>query len=166
MDFRMAGVSRLKVGDVFEVPLKGKRFAYAQCIYFDREPTHGHGPLMRILDPISTVPLNDAASVALMATAFYAFSGFNTKHVQERVRKLGNVTLSKNEAEPPMLKTTGDLRHRRSSIWFLWTPKGMQEISSLPRKYDRLSNREYVNLLALIERIEKGWRPEHEISEE
>jgi Immunity protein 26 len=161
----MPSVSRLKVGDIFEIPLKKSRFAYAQCIYIDRGPD-GYGPLMRIFDPITKESLDDAESIAQMQTAFYAFSGFNTKHVQERVRKLGNVTLSKKDAEPPMLKTTGDLKRRRSSIWFLWTPKGLQEISSLPRKYDGLSLLQYVNLLALVDRIEKGWRPKDEISEE
>lgn len=53
----MAGL-RVKIGDVFELPLPDGRLAYAQCIHRDKPGEVGFGILVRVLDRLSDVPLS------------------------------------------------------------------------------------------------------------
>jgi hypothetical protein len=155
---------RLVLGDVIEIPLSKRRFAYAQFVFYYRDPP-GWGHLVRVLPGVFTKRPESFADLVkeqeLFSTFFMAAPAVNN----------GDVTIVGNEEIPercrqlPLFKDYNENYETGIKTWFLWDGKETRMIGRLPTEYYDLPDRILMSLKGLVDRIKAGWRPRDEVAD-
>jgi hypothetical protein len=154
---------RLRLGDVLEIPLSRKRYAYVQYVFYHRDPPVW-GYLIRVLPgtysrrPAEFRPLVDGPE------RFVAFCPIGVG------LRLGGWKIVANEPVPdrfeklPLFKAHNRDYHTGYTTWFLRDgPEAKQIGDQLPEEYWDLPNLELVSHDLLVERIERGWLPRDDV---
>jgi hypothetical protein len=155
---------RLVLGDVIEIPLSRRRFAYALFVYYYREPP-GWGHLIRVLPGVFAKRPDSFAELViqpeLFSTFFMAAPAVND----------GDVTIVANEEIPeqcrelPLFKACNRKFETGVKTWFLWDGKETKMIGRLPPEYYDLPMRILMSSKGLVDRIKSGWRPRDEVAD-
>jgi hypothetical protein len=155
---------RLVLGDVIEIPLSKRRFAYAQFAYYHNDPPcFGH--LIRVLPGIFTKRLDSFADLVkeqeLFATFFMAAPAVNAGKVEIVV----NEDISERYRQLPLFKACNVNYETGVKTWFLWDGKKYTKIGRLAPEHCDLPMLELLPTNVLIDYIKSGWRPRDEVAD-
>lgn len=125
---------KIKVGEIFEIPLSDDRRAYGQYVF--RDPKMG--PLIRIFDRISRSPIeieelrNSKPLFPPVLTGLYAA-------ISSGLWKIVGYLPVEDFIYPKFISTNFDLRSGQTGVWYLWDGQRSRLIGSqLPEKYKQL----------------------------
>jgi len=146
---------RFRVGDIFEIPLPDKRYAYAQYLHKDKKYIH----LIKIFDYFTNNNKPNLENIKLSKPLFLpVFTSLGHAVKDENWGIIGNLPVE-NFIFPKFLNTiyyfTG-----KAGVWYLYD--GEKEISlgrELPEEYKNL---EFASLYApdlIVQRIMTGEKP-------
>ena len=161
---RPRSFKRLMLGDVIEIPLSGKRLAYAQYTHYHRDPpVFGH--LIRVLPGLFRKRPDSFAELVQHQERFYAFFPAGPAVHRGWVRIVGHEEIPERCRPFPLFKHTNVIaRPLRPQYWErLWDGKRDIPIDELrPDQYD-LPILQIIPFDVLVERIESGWSPRDEV---
>jgi hypothetical protein len=112
-------MSRLKIGDIFEIPLSNNKKAYGQYIYLDF-----FGPLIRVFNLI--VDVNKQVDIDVITSCKLLFPPVYTGVKAAIKNGMWSVIGNKEIHEfvfPGFVRTFQDLNTGDATIWFLWDGK-------------------------------------------
>lgn len=153
------GVKRVRVGDVFEIPLSNERKTFGQYVFKDIKT----GPLILVFDLIAEAAALPEVSLERLRSAVPLFPPIFAD-VYGAVRRglwpvVGRMTIEGFVYEP-FISTFHDPRTGRAAIWFLWDGEKSIRIGwDLPEECKKL---EYLVIWSphdVVERIETGRIP-------
>ena len=153
---------RIRVGDVFQIPLSDGRFAYGQYVYRDQK----HGPIIRVFDFISEEEMEFERIRERLAQARLLFPPVITG-VFAAVRTgmwkvIGNMPV--NDFEYPNFLNVFDENFQPISDWFLVTKdKTIRLGKRLPQMYKNLELLVVWSPHDIVHRIETGENPYEEM---
>jgi len=145
-----------KVGDVFRVKTTNG-YGYFQFTF--RHPAMGH--LIRVFSGQSRSPVHPLKALVFSKEAFFVYFP-----LQDAIRRKG-VEFVANCPVP--LRAQGMQPMRRGGLpsldggairWSIFDGKKTRVVKKLGLRDARISIDQIINLSLLIERIEKGWKPE------
>src|SRR5262249_26228693 len=138
-----------------------KKFAYAQYVYYYKEPPVW-GSLIRVLPGQFSEPPKHFRGLIEGPEQFHAFFPLGTAVNQKLVRIVANEDLPKGW-KFPLFKATNGIPKTKDKTWWLWDGKKSWKIGKLPLKYYHLPLEEIISWTVLKGRIEQGWTPKGEI---
>lgn len=148
---------KTKLGDVIEIGTN-VGLAYAQCTHFEES----YGELIRVFDELHSASPKDFAQVVRGRVRFSTFFPVSAALRQKLIKKVANEGIAaENRAFPWFRYGIPDPVSRKVKEWFLW--RGGDEytpILEFKEEHRRLSLVGSWNLTMLVERLQKGWRPE------
>ena len=156
------GKQRVRVGDVFQIPLSDGRIAYGQYVYRDRR----NGPIIRVYNFISENELSFAEVQKQLQKAKLLFPPVITG-VFAAVRSglwkvLGRLPV--NDFEYPNFINVFDENYQPKSYWFLVTEeKDVLLGKRLPEEYKNLEMLTVWSPYDVMHRIETGENPYSEM---
>ena len=145
-------MARLKVGDVFEIPLSEDRVAYGQYVYFDKKM----GPLIRVFDLITSNkvdvnflkqrnPLFPPVITGLMAA------------IRTGLWKVIGHFPVNQFTYPNFVTTFHDQKTGKAGIWSIWNGEKFITIGpNLPMEYKKLEFLIVWDPHDVVHRIETG----------
>lgn len=154
---------RVRLGDVFAIPTKAG-VAYAQYIYAHREPPR-YGALIRVFEPIFESPLEDLLVVVGCPERFLTFFPLGAAVNRGIFQIVGNAPIPSKYAALPMFRAASRFDggfQGKVLTWSFWDGQSRytRETSELTESEKRMSIKQCVTDVALIDMIEKNWRPE------
>lgn len=147
---RAARQTRLKIGDVVEIPLSDGRKAYGQYVFHDKK----NGALLQVFDAITnlSLPVEEViASGPMFPPIFTPISGW----VQDGIWAVVGHSPLKDFRFP---KFRGGLENREGRItcWWIYDGEKSYKIGKLPPEYQNLEYHVIWPVKEVIERIETG----------
>lgn len=154
---------RIVLGDVVEIPLS-KGYAYAQYVNCHRKSPR-HGELIRVFPTLLHAPLSDLGELLTQTELYCCFCPVGIAVSQKMVRIVGNAPVPTRCRKLPHFKSCNKNYETGKKTWFIWDGKAtrsvkVDKLSAAEKKYPM---KEIVNIPLLVERIEEGWLPEHEV---
>ncbi len=151
---------RAKIGDVIQF-LTSEGMAYAQY-------THKHdeyGYLLGVLEGCHEKFLRDFSQIVNAPPQFYAFFPLQTVLNRHLVSVIANTPVAACNKSFPMFRTCDHTKEGKRVNWMIWDGVKFEMLGrDLNEKEKRYSMHEIVSAPLLLERIEKGYRPEtHEV---
>ena len=152
------GKQRIRVGDVFQIPLSNGRMAYGQYVFRDEK----HGPIIRVFDVITEDEIKFDEIRERLANAKLLFPPVITG-VFAAVRTglwkvIGRMPV--DDFEYPNFINVFDENYRPRSDWFLITEKKTIRLGkNLPKKYKNLELLVVWSPYDIVHRIETGENP-------
>lgn len=147
---------RIKIGDVIQI-LTSQGIAYAQFTHKHRE----FGSLLSVFEGFYPEVPTDFNSVVKSALQFQAFFPLQAAINGGLLSIVVNVPVASCNSKFPMFRTCVIGKHGERGPWWLWDGENEnmleRELSDMERKY---SLRDLISAPLLVERIEKGYRPE------
>lgn len=147
---------RAKIGDVVQILTSGG-VAYAQF-------THKHsrfGPLLAIFDGFHSVVPDDFSQVVAERPKFSAFFPLQPALNEGLLSVVANVPVAASNKEFPMFRTRVVTPGGQCGPWWVWDGENEEmlerELTSSEKRY---SLRGIISAPLLLDRIEKGYRPE------
>lgn len=144
---KIKGLEMIKIGDIFEIPLKERLKAYGQYIYKDKE----QGPLIQVFDSIveETTPFNISKIHTTKALFPPVITGLFAAVRTGLWRVVGNLPIE-DFVYPKFVSAYYDEKTGEAYQWFIWDGQEYIRLGSI------LSN-DHKNKEYLI-----GWSP-HDI---
>ncbi|MCD4754139.1 MAG: immunity 26/phosphotriesterase HocA family protein [Anaerolineaceae bacterium] len=146
----------IKIGDVFEIPLKGERKAYGQYVFKDKN----QGPLVQIFDIIGedTIPnLDDIRKAKPLFPP--VITGINAAIRTGMWHIIGRLPIE-DFVYPKFVSAHYDEKTGEAYCWFLWDGKQYSRIGiKLPKKYKHLEYLGGWSPYDVVDRIETGKYP-------
>jgi hypothetical protein len=150
---------RLRIGDVFEVPL-ARGFAYIQLVHHDAK---GCGDLVRVLAGIHRKRL-DISTLASQEEIYCAF--FPVRHIAKRslVRRVGSAPVDPKWKRLPNFKGYNQNFATGRRTWFIIDAKNRfgRKVAKLNKEQEAYPMHHVVGFPLMVERIESGWMPQDE----
>lgn len=150
---------RLKIGAIIEIPTS-RGFAYAQ--YTHRNPIYGD--LIRIIAGFHPLTPHNLDCVAKMPHSFVAFFPLGAA-IQRKIFKIvGFQPVPDFATNFPIFKSSW--RHPKTNevtTWFLWDGEKEWKVDQLSEEEKKYPICSIWNDTLLIQRIEEGWLPEHDL---
>jgi len=149
---------RVKVGDIFEIPLSDGRIAYGQYVFFDTE----NGPLIRVFDLITEKKLQSEQLLEALKDAAPLFPPVFTGLFAAVRTGLWNVIghTAVEEFVYPGFVSVMHEGYRPVSFWYIWDgEKWIQVGSKLPDQYKSLEFLAGWSPHDVAHRIETGQNP-------
>lgn len=145
---------RVKLGDIFEIPLSNRKKTYGQYIFMDKQ----YGPIVKIFDCIiDQDQIMDCEKVVQSKLLFPPIIMGIFATIREGVWKVvANIKVA-NFQYPKFLRAMWDPGSGKASKWFIWDGTNSVELG------DRVANKyrdlEYLGVYPpdlVVNRIEKG----------
>ena len=153
---------RPRIGDIIEVCVPQKGFAYAHYINHHREPP-GFGALLRILPGIYEARPTKVEDLAAEKELYFVFFPLGAACNRGFVKIVGHVPITAEQQKWPLFRACNENYHTGVKTWFLWDGRNSWKIGDLkPEHYD-LSLEQTINLTELENRLESGWMPRDEV---
>jgi hypothetical protein len=155
---------RVRVGDIFQIPLSDGRVAYGQYVYRDKK----HGPIIRVFDFISETETEFDKIKEQLAHAKLLFPPVITGVFAAVRTGLWKVVgrLPVNDFEYPNFINVLDENYQPISDWFLVTKDDTMRLGKkLPKKYKHLELLVVWSPYDVVHRIETGENPYREMIE-
>jgi hypothetical protein len=153
---------RPRIGDVVEVRVPGKGFAYLQYVNFHRDPP-GYGYLVRVLPGIFKRRPDSVAELAAAAELWFAFTTLGSACHRGEARIVGNESIPEHARSWPIFKAYNDCFGTGEKTWFIWDGVRSWRVGKLPKKYYDGSMEQVVTLDIVTDRIATGWMPRDEV---
>jgi hypothetical protein len=148
---------KIKLGDIFEIPLSEGKKAYGQYIFWDDK----NGPLIQVFDLI----VNSSHTLNLMeiegATPLFppVLTGLFAAIKNGLWKVVGNLPV-KDFKYPGFISTFYDQKTGKARTWYLWNGRESIRLGdSLPAKYKNLEYLVIWSPFDISDRIETGEVP-------
>lgn len=129
----MALRQHIKIGDIYEIPLPDKRYAYAQHVNRNAE----YGYLIRVFNQIVTVPMRDIDQLDESQLLFPpVFVGLRATVSSGRWKRIGNKPV--NTFTFPLFRQTIGTKPGTYSDWRIWDGVLTKKVGALPVSYRSL----------------------------
>lgn len=149
---------RLQLGDVLEIPLSDGQFAYAQYVFYHREPPV-YGPLVRVLEGKYRQRPAEFKSLIEGPDQFVAFCPLQVPFRMGLWRIVAHEPVPERFGKLPLFKAHNRNYETGYTMWFLWDGRRSVKVGeSLPEAHWDLPVKQIVDYSLLVERIERGWR--------
>ena len=148
---------RIKVGDVFEIPLSKGRKAYGQYVFRDQKM----GPLVQIFDHVYGI--DDRVDLEQLGQAGLLFPPVITglfAAIKTGLWEIIGRLPVENFVYPKFISAMYDSRRNRVGIWYVWD--GAQSIpigQQLSEEFKQLEQLVVWDPLDIVHRIETGDNP-------
>ena len=153
---------RPRLGDVVEIPVPRKGYAYAQYINYHREPP-GYGEMLRVLPGMFKKRPETVMSLVDEKELYFFFFPLGVACHRGYTTIIGNAPIPKRLETWPTLRACNENFETGEKTWYLWDGKKSRCIGSLRPEHHDLSLKETWNLTELERRLAKGWMPRDEI---
>lgn len=148
----------IKVGDVFEIKTA---IGHAYFQFVKKIPPMGS--LIRVLPGTYSEPIDDLSDLIQMKTNFWIFFPIAAAVKNGVVRKVERYDVPPHSKETPIFRTgLVNPESKRVDVWWFWDGEKEWKVGTITEKQRELPIRGTWNDTMLIERIEKGWRPEND----
>jgi hypothetical protein len=150
---------RPKLGDIIEIPLRQK-YAYALYINYSKV----FGELIRVLRSTHSRQ-QEPGNLDIKDELFCCFFSVGIWTHRKDVRIIGATKLERSDKKMPLFKQYMLNPDTGKKTWFIWegnSPKAKKvaRLSSSQRSYPMA---QIIGFDTLVQRIESGWLPEHEV---
>ena len=153
---------RLVLGDVIEIPLSRRRFAYAQYTYYHRAPpVWGH--LIRVLPRVFASRPENLKELVQKRERFYAFFPAGAAVSRGWVTIVSQEEIPVGSRKLPLFKACNQNFHTGKKTWYLCDGKRERRVGVLLKEHYDLPLQEIISFDLLVERIETGWSPRDEV---
>lgn len=151
-------IRRIRVGDIFQIPLSHGRYAYGQYVYRDKK----HGPIIRVFDVITEDKMEFDQIQKQLAYARLLFppviTGIFAAIRTGMWKVIGNMPI--NDFEYPRFINVFDENYQPKSDWFLITEGETVRLGKkLPHAYKDLELLVVWSPHDIVHRIETGENP-------
>ena len=159
-------VRRLKLGDVYKVPID-QGHAYLQYVFEHKDPPVW-GSVVRVLPGIFETDPPDLDVLVGQLELYVAFVTLRLAIKQKEVVFVGSYPLSERFAKCPLFKVAVKWKSRPDKStypveWALWNGRAKIPETPLSREHWNLPTLRLSNMPKLQLQIKTGWRPEDDI---
>lgn len=161
MPKRARNFKRLILGDVLEIPLSKHRFAYAQFIYYYKDPPVW-GSLIRVLPGVFSRRPDSFSKLVQEQERFVAFFPAGVAVKSDYIQIVANEEIPALCRELPLFKCYNQNLETGRRTWWLWDGRKESFVGRLSREQIDLPLCELISMDTLIERIKTGWAPRDE----
>ena len=149
----------IRPGDVFSIAT-AKGEAYFQ--YVLKNDTMGQA--IRVLPGLHPEVQPDMKSLVCQETNFWVFFPVTAALRQRIIKRAGNYELPAHAQQMPFFRSgVVDPQTRRVQNWWLWDGEKSWMVGAITEEQRKLPIKAIWNDTLLIERIESGWLPEHDV---
>ena len=162
MGKRQRKFKRPVIGDIVEIPLPGKRLAYAQYLSrYTKPPVWGE--LIRVLPPILRNRPDDFSDLVRQREKFHVFFPVGAAVNRGMVRLVVNEEIPEAFSKFPVFKACNTNFETGKKTWWLWDGEKSWRVGELsPEHYD-YPIQQIVSFGALVDLIDRGWLPRDEV---
>ena len=146
----------VRIGDIFDMPLKDGRKAYGQYVYKDKK----QGPLIQVFDVMKTNTIFDIETIKNAKPLFSpVITGLFVAIREGLWHVVGRIPIN-GFAYPNFVSAYYDYRTGNAYKWFLWDGEKYISIGNkLPEKYKKCEYLVVWSPYDVISRIETGKYP-------
>ncbi len=152
---------RIKIGDVVEIKTS-KGLAYALYTHRHQTPPR-FGAMLRVFDELFAARPVDIETIVQLPVRFTTFFPLQAAVDRGIVEIVGNARVPDHLCAFPIFRT-GMINPQTKQVeqWSLWDGEKSWRVGLLSPEQRSLPIRGICNDTLLIDRIEKGWRPEND----
>lgn len=152
---------RVKIGDIFEIPLSNNRKAYGQYVYFDNK----QGPLIQVFKHISDDDeIVDSDTILNSGSMFPPIIVGLFAAVKKTLWKVIDNRKIENFKYPGFISTIRNPKTNEATIWFFWDGNNWTKLGRTLE--DKYKSKEFLAVYSPYDvpsRIETGKNPYEEL---
>jgi hypothetical protein len=146
---------RPRLGDIVEVPVPRKGFAYVHYVKEHR----GYGSLLRVLPGLFKKRRTEVAELAEGKELYLVFFPLGVALHRGHLKIVGEGAVPERFGKWPLFRAFNENIDTGVRTWFLWDGQKYLKIGRLPKKYYDLSFPGTLNLTELENRLAQAWLP-------